>query len=114
VATIAVLEPHGEVRELILRIVDRLGHTPVGVDRSGGETAPADVVLLEPAAPGAVETARGLAEGGAALVCVSILPPSEAAVELEPVAYLQKPFSVADLERAIAAALAQSQRVRTA
>ena len=42
------------------------------------------------------------------VVCVSIYPPTDDTRALEPVAFLSKPFAIADLERAIDGALARS------
>ncbi len=39
------------------------------------------------------------------VVCVSIYPPSDETRSFEPVAFLHKPFSLVDLERAIVEAL---------
>jgi hypothetical protein len=107
-ASILVFEPHPEVRELLVRIVRRLGHDALVHDgRPAAEWERVDVVLVEPAPEEALEAVASLVhERGAALVCVSINPPSEAASALAPIAYLQKPFSLADLEDALGAALA--------
>lgn len=106
-AKILIIEPHVEVRDLLAHIVARLGHEPVSsrlTDRQ--DLTDVDVVLLEPSASEGVETARAVrAASGAAVVCVSIFPASEDAQALDPVAYLLKPFSLADLERAVLAAL---------
>ena len=106
-ATVLVIEPHPEVRELLVRIVRRLGHDVVIDDgRHAAEWGHLDAVVIEPAPEGTIEAIAPLVrEGGAALVCVSIYPPSEQTRALNPVAYLQKPFSLVDLERALVAAL---------
>jgi hypothetical protein len=106
-ASVLVMEPHPEVRELLVRIVRRLGHEALVDDgRPLDEWGPVDAVLLEPAPDGSIEAVAPLVrERGAALVCVSIYPPSADAATLAPVAHLQKPFSLVDLERALVAAL---------
>jgi CheY-like chemotaxis protein len=106
-ATILIHEPHPEVRDLLERIVRRLGHEPrIDGTAADVDTSRVDVVLVEPAGHGAVERARSVAEEtGAALVCVSIYPPSDEVLALNPVAYLIKPFSLIELERALVTAL---------
>jgi DNA-binding response OmpR family regulator len=107
VATILIHEPHPEVRDLLERIVHRLGHD-AQIDRAAvdPDAVHADVLLLEPAGRAALERAQALAEAtGAPLVCVSIYPPSDEVLALRPAAYLMKPFSLIELERALLAAL---------
>ncbi len=107
VKKVLVVEPHPEVRELLVRIVRRLGHEVMVDDgRPAGDWPGVDAVLLEPALEGSVEAVATIVrDDGAALVCVSIYPPSDDALALGPVAYLQKPFSLVELERALVAAL---------
>ena len=65
-AEILIPEPHPEVRDLLVRIVQRLGHEAV-VMRATLTAAVADVVLLEPADPDTLcgrEAARETARGG--------------------------------------------------
>lgn len=110
-AQILVLEPHPEVRDLLVRIVRRLGHEPI-VQQGAGDIEPpaADVVLVEPSEDGALSVARAAHDQhGSAVVCVSIYPPSEGAMALEPVAYLLKPFTLLQLEHALVAALERVQ-----
>lgn len=106
-ATILILEPHAEVRDLLERIVRRLGHEPVlDTGSLDVETIGVDVVLAEPAGQGTLERIRTVAAAtGASVVCVSIYPPSEGVSALKPVAYLLKPFSLIELERALLTAL---------
>jgi CheY-like chemotaxis protein len=106
-ASVLIVEPHPEVRELLVRIVHRLGHVALVDDgRPAGAWEQVDAVLVEPASTGTLDTIAPLVrERGAALVCVSIYPPPADLAALEPVAYLQKPFSLVDLERAIVTAL---------
>jgi CheY-like chemotaxis protein len=107
-ASIVVFEPHPDVRELLVRVVRRLGHEAhVDDGRPAAEWERVDAVVVEPAPDGKVDTVAAMVrEHGAALVCVSIYPPSPAVAALGPVAHLQKPFSVAELEDALGAALA--------
>ena len=60
---VLICEPHAEVRALLGHVVTRLGFEPVYADtRSGGVLADADVdvLLIEPADPTALSTARAL------------------------------------------------------
>jgi hypothetical protein len=101
VARILILEPHAEVRELLERVIARLGHDPVAVRPGELDLASVDACVLEPAASGGGELARAMADASVPTVLVSIWPPSRELEELEPVAYLLKPFVLADLERAL-------------
>ena len=104
-AKVVVIEPQPEVRELLLRIAVRLGHEAVAYE-SEQDLADVDVLLLEPAAVNGPEAARAAGAVGAAIVCISIYPPSDETRALDPVAFLHKPFALVDLERAIVGALA--------
>lgn len=107
-AKIVVSEPQDEVRELLLRVVARLGHEGVTYE-SERDLSGAGVLLLEPAAAGGADVASAAHACGAAVVCVSIYPPSDETRALEPVAFLHKPFSLVDLEHAIVEALARAR-----
>ena len=104
-ARVLICEPHPEVRELLCRVVIRLGHDPVLED---AELAPVDAILLEPAHPPSVERAQAFraANGETPLVCASIELPDAGSRRLEPVAFLVKPFALPDLEHALTRALA--------
>jgi CheY-like chemotaxis protein len=109
-ASVLVVEPHPEVRELLVRVVRRLGHEVVE-DRGSSQV---DVVVLEPAADGALEGVAPALDRGAALVCVSILPPAPGPRHPSLVAHLQKPFSLAQLERALSHAVERLPRASAA
>jgi CheY-like chemotaxis protein len=102
-ARILVVEPHAEVRELLERVVRRLGHEPV---RPSGDDVlgEVDAAILEPAALGGHDVGRALRKAGIPTVFVSIFPLSTELRELEPVAHVLKPFALAELERAVLAA----------
>jgi CheY-like chemotaxis protein len=104
VARVLICEPHPEVRELLRRIVVRLGHEPV-LDDAALERV--DAIVLEPAHPPSVERAQAFrgAKGDTPIVCTSIELPDAGSRRLNPVAYLVKPFALPDLEHAIRAAL---------
>ena len=107
-ARILIVEPHPDVRELFARVVGKLGHETVRLEDCEGDDAAVAAAILEPAAPGADEVARRLHAAGVPIVCASIEPPRPEIRELEPVAYLLKPFALGELEAAIAAALGGS------
>lgn len=106
-----VTEPHCEVRELLERVVTRLGHEPVNADvRAEDDFPDADVLLLEPAPPEALAFAQALRRSRPEIpiVCASICPPSPDMMALDPVVYLLKPFALAELERALETAIASA------
>ena len=103
-----ICEPHPEVRELLSRIVVRLGHEPVLED---AELAPVDVILLEPSHAPGVERAQAFraVNGDTPIVCASIELPDAGSRRLAPVAYLVKPFALPDLQHAISRALSNGK-----
>jgi hypothetical protein len=105
VARVLICEPHPEVRELLSRIVVRLGHVPVLDDAQLG---PVDVILLEPAHAPSVERAAAFkaVDETTPVVCASIDLPNPGTRRLHPVSYLVKPFALPDVERALSEALA--------
>ena len=89
-------------------VVSRLGHEPVYTS-CPGDVLPdgVDVILLEPAdtrALGAAQVLR-LRHERLPIVCASIYPETADARRLAPVAYLVKPFPLAELERALTTAV---------
>jgi CheY-like chemotaxis protein len=104
VARVLICEPHPEVRELLRRIVVRLGHEPLLEDAALERV---DAIVLEPAHAPSVERAQAFrgAKGDTPIVCTSIELPDAGSRRLNPVAYLVKPFALPDLEHAIHAAL---------
>jgi DNA-binding NtrC family response regulator len=108
VARVLICEPHPEVRELLSRIVVRLGHEPVLED---AELAPVDAILLEPSHAPSVERAQAFraVNGDTPIVCASIELPDAGSRRLAPIAYLVKPFALPDLQHAIARALANGK-----
>ena len=109
-AKVVVIEPHDEVRELIVRIVARLGHEPVRY-RVEADLAGADILLVEPAATDGLRQAQSARSLGVAVIFVSIFPPSDETRAVEPIAFLHKPFTLVDLEHAIVGALAPGRRL---
>ncbi len=106
-ARVLIAEPTPEIRLLLERAVERLGHGLVPHERAGApEEVDADILLLEPALTGGVELARALRERrpDAAIVVCSIYPPTAETLALEPAALLEKPFTREALDRALMAA----------
>jgi CheY-like chemotaxis protein len=105
---ILIAEPHADVRSLFEFVVERLGHESVSVTRGdGADLLPVDAMIVEPAAPAALALARSLRDRdpGLPIVCASIFPADPAALELAPLAYLEKPFGLSELEYVLRLAL---------
>lgn len=102
-ASVLLLEPPGDVRELVLWTIQRLGHS-VHVDVV--DVSELSAVILEPAVATAVATTRALVtqRPGLPVICTSIEPPHPIP-GLQPVAYLVKPFALASLEDVLESAL---------
>ena len=111
-ARILIVEDHEVHAELFARFVERLGHESVRHDRC---TDPVlldiELVLLEPAAGGAMAIVRDLRSRRSSLpiVCMSIYPQTPEVRALEPTAYLIKPFEFVTLGQVMGAAL-QAER----
>jgi CheY-like chemotaxis protein len=98
---ILIAEPHADVRSLFEFVVERLGHEPLSVASEDANELPTiDALIVEPAAPSALELAQNLRARFPELpiVCASIFPAEPAALELGPLAYLEKPFGLSELE----------------
>jgi CheY-like chemotaxis protein len=105
---VLILEPDPEVRELISRVVSRLGHEPLAPARLPARVpSGVDAVFLEPAWAPALELAGRLRERNPKLPVVfeSIDPASPGLPSLTPVRHLLKPFGLRVLEQAIEAVL---------
>ena len=103
--SILILEPQPEVRELWSRVAERLGHESVTEVPSNPESAPVDVIVVEPDGQRSLAIARALHQQfpEIPLVCASNVPLTpELRRELSPNVYLTKPFPLAALERALA------------
>ena len=105
-ARVLITEPHPDSRALFELVVRRAGHEPVGL----GELAdrePPELMILEPASGEALATAHQLRHRlrDLPIICTSIKPAGTATAALRPVAYLVKPFRLAELEAALTAAL---------
>lgn len=105
-ARILISEPHPDLRILLEAIVRRTGHDPVGHGELTEDDTPA-AMILEPASAAGVAAAARLRRRfeDLPIICTSIFPPSADTRALAPVAYLVKPFRLAELEAAIVSAL---------
>jgi CheY-like chemotaxis protein len=98
---ILIAEPHADVRSLFEFVVQRLGHESLSMVREAdGELPDVDAMIVEPAAPAALSLASSLRGRFPELpiVCASIFPAEPAALALGPLAYLEKPFGLSELE----------------
>jgi DNA-binding response OmpR family regulator len=113
VARILIVEPHADIRSLLELVVRRLGHEPV-VHKGGAEPPDVEAAVIEPGEGHGLSLARSLKEAGVPLLFTSIFPPDRDVLELEPSAYLVKPFPLYALEAALAVALAPAELAATA
>ena len=98
---ILIAEPHADVRSLFEFVVERLGHEPLCLTRDNGTALPPiDALIVEPAAPSALALAQSIRAclPKLPIICASIFPAEPAALELGPLAYLEKPFGLSELE----------------
>jgi two-component SAPR family response regulator len=102
---IAISEPHEDVRALYRHVVERLGHEPVCSTQL--DDSAVDALVVEPASENGLALAREIrtSRPDLPIVCVSIYPRGPEVVDLRPLAYLVKPFALAELERVLTHAL---------
>lgn len=116
---ILIGEPHPEIRELLTHVVRGLGFESVSIPHGSGSSDldRIDVLLLEPGDYESRTVASRLRaqDPDLPIVCVSIYPPhTDDLAQLEPVAYLVKPFSLTALQSALAEATGRSSNRRAA
>jgi hypothetical protein len=101
-ATVLVLDPLAEVRDLFALQLLRIGHKPVYDD-----DVAADAVLVEPADPAMLQRAIELRKDrpGLPIVCASIEDDGRVADALRPCTFLVKPVGVERLRLALDAEL---------
>jgi CheY-like chemotaxis protein len=109
-ARILICESHDSVRQLLERMVARLGHEPVAVRVPGPEElTSAEVFVLEPAAPvgATMAQAASIIDPSLPLISASVAePPAEfGALGVVFAASLVKPFTLEQLSEAIERAL---------
>jgi DNA-binding response OmpR family regulator len=107
VGRVLVLEPNEEIRELLARVLVRLGHEVVAPGYVPERPPNVDAVILEPTWPQALELAKALrgADGRMPIVFASLEPWGVDSTGIRPVRRLLKPFGLRDLEAAIRAVL---------
>lgn len=113
-ARILISEPHDDVRRLLERMVQRLGHEPIAVRAPSPEQLrSADVFVVEPAAPigRVLAQAAHLIDPSLPIICASVAaaPPELAELGIVFAAVLIKPFTLGQLHVAIGEA--QSERL---
>jgi DNA-binding response OmpR family regulator len=105
VARILIFEPHADISALLELVVRRLGHEPMVVQDAAADGAECDAAVIEPGDGSGLPLARRLHERQTPVIFTSIFPAEAEAMELAPVSYLVKPFSLYELETALNAAL---------
>ena len=104
-ARVLIVEPHADIRSLLELVVRRLGHEPL-VHASGPvDVAAVDAAVIEPGEGAGLPVARELKTAGVPVLFTSIFPADREALDLQPTAYLVKPFPLYALEAALAMAL---------
>ncbi len=101
---ILIVEPHRDIRELLSIVIVRLGHEPVLHDGADERIADVDAAVVDPDGAG-IMIAQRLRARRVPSVFTSIFPPERDTLDLEPVAYLLKPFPLYALEHAVTAAV---------
>ena len=108
---ILIAEDVPEIAELIARMVGHLGHQPIMLDQPAAAVNLRGVAaaIVEPAGPHRLSVATDLRERDTTLplIFASIEPANPATRALAPIAHLEKPFRIADLEDALNLALQQ-------
>ena len=104
-ARVLICEPHDDISALLELVIRRLGHEPVAFAGGDVEHIGVDVAVIEPGELSALEVAKSLRSRNVPVLFTSIYPPDAHMLELEPSAYLVKPFPLYALERALEAAL---------
>ena len=101
---ILIVEPHRDIRELLSIVIVRLGHEPVVHEGGDDGIADADAAVVDTDGAGLL-VAQRLRARRVPSVFTSIFPAERDALDLEPVAYLLKPFPLYALEHAVTAAV---------
>ncbi len=105
-ARVLICEPHDDISALLEFVVRRLGHEPVAFMGGDVDHIGIDAAVIEPGEASALAVARNLRARNVPVLFTSIYPADADVLELEPAAYLVKPFPLYALERALEAALA--------
>jgi DNA-binding response OmpR family regulator len=107
-ASILLSEADPDVRQLLVVLLERMGHEAIVLDDNTALPASADLLLLEPASAARLEQARVACALDPTLpvVCLSALPAEARLLTRGPLSYLQKPFTFQQLEATVESALA--------
>jgi DNA-binding response OmpR family regulator len=89
---------------LLELVVRRLGHDPVTYVE-GESVSRIEAAIIEPGDPNGLRLAQELRDSEVPVLFTSIYPADDGVLDLQPAAYLIKPFPLYALERALAAAL---------
>jgi DNA-binding response OmpR family regulator len=114
VARVLICEPHDDISALLELVVRRLGHEPVAYSGDEVDYIGIDAAVIEPGVEAGLRLARGLRAQNVPVLFTSIYPAESEMLELEPTAYLVKPFPLYALERALGNALATLGAAATA
>jgi CheY-like chemotaxis protein len=106
VARVLICEPHDDISALLELVVRRLGHEPVAFVGGDVDHIGVDAAVIEPGEASALAVARDLRSRNVPVLFTSIYPADAEVLQLQPAAYLVKPFPLYALERALEAALA--------
>jgi DNA-binding response OmpR family regulator len=109
-ASILLSEADPDVRQLLVVLLERMGHKPIVLDEDTSVPPSADLLLLEPGSPQRLEQARVACalDPELPVVCVSALPTEVRFLTRGPLSYLQKPFTFAQLHATVESALASA------
>jgi hypothetical protein len=111
-ARVLIYEPHDDIAALLELVVRRLGHEPVTHDGREPEALGVQAAVIEPGEVEGINVARRLRALGVPILFASIFPAEKETLDLQPIAYLVKPFPIYALERALEAALGTSSTQR--
>jgi CheY-like chemotaxis protein len=106
-ARVLICEPHDDISALLELVVRRLGHEPVPFCGAAIDHIGVDAAVIEPGEADGLRLAQSLRAQNVPVLFTSIYPPNESLLDLQPSAYLVKPFPLYALERALEQALAQ-------
>lgn len=108
-ANILIIDSDSTVARLLVEVARRAGHEGIvaGGPAGGISEREADLLLVDPTAPGALELAAALRRRrpGFPIVTVGADPADPRCERFAPTARVARPFRIAELERALAEAL---------